>query len=99
MTVDRSPLSAPAPQVEHSRTEAHAHPETHGHGHLHAHAHTHAHAHAHTHDHGTRATVPSPANEPRSSLLMRSAPWRLAGALGLIAVLWTAVAWALSGTP
>ena len=30
---------------------------------------------------------------------MSSAPGRLAGAAVLIAVLWAAVAWALSGTP
>lgn len=105
MTVDRSPHSAPAPQVEHGSAGAHAHPGAHAHGHahghLHAHSHTHAHAHGptHAHDHGAHPVAPSPVGEPRSSLLMSSAPGRLAGAVGLIAVLWAAVAWALSGTP
>jgi hypothetical protein len=52
--------------------------------------------------------APPPAAEPApqqpsghsrvSSLLMSSAGHRLAAALGLVLVLWLAVAWALAGT-
>ena len=65
--------------------------------HVHAHHHEHDHGHAHAHP-----TAHSPAHEsaPSSaSLLMSSATLRLAGAIGLSALLWAAVAWALSGTP
>ena len=71
-----------------------------------AHDHAHGHSHTHEHDHGTHtqthaAQPPAgiPASDPRSSLLMSSAPLRLVGAVMLIALLWAAVAWALSGTP
>jgi hypothetical protein len=77
---------------------SHAH-SSHAHG---PQAHTpHAHSHEPGHHHGTHthAAAPAQAGEPRPSLLMSSAPWRLAGAVALIAVLWAAVAWALSGTP
>jgi hypothetical protein len=74
----------------------------------HTHDHAHDHSHQHDHDHGTHTHSPAhaaktppaiPASDPRSSLLMSSAPLRLAGAVMLIVLLWAAVAWALSGTP
>jgi len=34
-----------------------------------------------------------------ASLLMRGAASRALGAVGMVALLWMAVAWALSGTP
>ena len=68
--------------------------------HDHAHEHSHGHAHDHgTHAHATRPSASLPPNAQRVSLLMSAAPWRLAGAVALSAVLWAAVAWALSGTP
>lgn len=68
--------------------------------HDHAHEHSHGHAHDHgTHAHAARPSASIPTNAQRASLLMSAAPWRLAGAVALSAVLWAAVAWALSGTP
>ncbi len=76
------------------------------HEHAHGHAHDHGHAHRHEagHDHGTHAYAAPPPQasaigKPRTSLLMSAAPLRLAGAVALSALLWAAVAWALSGTP
>ncbi len=82
----------------------HAHTADLPHEHAHGHSQPHEHAHPHAHGHGAHGHAPKPpsataTSEPRSSLLMSSAPWRLAGAVTLIALLWAAVAWALSGTP
>ena len=82
----------------------HAHTDDHPHVHAHGHSHPHEHSHPHAHDHGEHSHAPKAppavaAGEPRSSLLMSSAPWRLAGAVVLTMLLWAAVAWALSGTP
>ena len=71
----------------------------HDHGpadHGHAHGHSHAHGAAHRH-HAAPAAAQPPA--AITSLLMRPALARLAGAAALIAVLWVAVAWSLAGTP
>ena len=46
--------------------------------------------HDHTHDH-----APAPARPQGLSLLMHGVPARLAGTLGLLLLLWLAVAWAL----
>lgn len=85
---------------------AHAadHPHEHAQGNVQGHPQSPEHSHRHAHGHGSHAHAPKapPATaviEPRPSLLMSSASWRLAGAVGLIALLWVAVAWALSGTP
>lgn len=68
------------------------HDEGNGHGHAHSDLHG---AHSHGHAHPTPPAVP-PANG--RSLLMASGLQRVLGALGLIALLWLAVAWAaLSG--
>jgi hypothetical protein len=73
-------------------------PHTHDHGPAdHEHGHGHAHGAAHPHHHPAAAPAQPPA--ATTSLLMRSALARLAGAAALIALLWTAVAWSLSGTP
>lgn len=95
---------ATAPAEGGSRELAHSH--EHSHGHAHAHAHDHGHRHGASGGHGTHAHAhppkPAPADsasETPSSLLMRSASVRLAGAVALSAGLWAAVAWALSGTP
>lgn len=97
MKADPTPSHAHAHAQGSRAQEPHAHAPhghaPHGHG---THAHTHEPGH---HGNHTHAPPPAQADEPRSSLLMRSAPWRLAGAVALIAVLWAAVAWALSGTP
>ena len=72
-----------------------SHQHDHGpadHGHAHAHSHAHGAAHRHT-------TPPAQPPAAITSLLMRSALARLAGATALIVVLWAAVAWSLSGTP
>lgn len=65
--------------------------------------HTHDHAHRHEHAHGAHAHTHAPASperpQARISLLMHPASLRLAGAVALSALLWAAVAWALSGTP
>lgn len=39
------------------------------------------------------------AAQPRGSLLLASAGVRISGALGLIALLWVTVAWALGAGP
>jgi hypothetical protein len=62
------------------------------HGHGHAHVHGHDHAHGHDHPHGTAHEAPTALP---ASLLMAGAGSRLLGALGLLALLWLAVAWAL----
>ena len=72
-------------------------------GHVHGHAHGHDHSHDDGHDHAAHAAgssllIPKPAPAPVSSLLMASALLRFAGAIGLIALLWMAVVWAMSGT-
>lgn len=75
-----------------------------GHSHVHAHDHAAGHDHHHGHDAAAHARAPSlllptSARAPVASLLMSSALLRLAGAVGLSALLWATVAWALSGTP
>ena len=42
--------------------------------------------------------VPPAGKAPEHSLLMSSALHRMAGALGLVLLLWLAVGWALAGT-
>lgn len=83
--------------------QAHAHAPGHAHAHSHVHASGHAHAHPAGHDadpaQGSALLLPPKASAPVASLLMSSALRRLAGALGLTALLWAAVAWALAGTP
>ncbi len=77
--------------------EPHTHdhgPADHGHGHAHG---GHSHAHGATRHHHAAAPAQPPA--ATTSLLMHSALARLAGAVALIALLWAAVAWSLSGTP
>ncbi len=96
MKADLSHQDAHVPESVHAGAPAHDH------AHEHAHAHTHHHAAGHdhgTHAHAAKPTAISPTRAPRASLLMSAAPWRLAGAVALSAVLWAAVAWALSGTP
>lgn len=92
MKADLSPQDAHAPDLAVTATEAHDH------RHEHAHGHAHDHAHGSVHRHGAAPPLARPS-EPHSSLLMRSAALRLAGAVALSALLWAAVAWALSGTP
>lgn len=63
-----------------------------------AHAHDHA-AHSHSaHDHAAHGHAPHahPPTPPGFSLLRLSAAQRLAGALALIAVIWTGVFWAIA---
>ena len=73
-----------------------SHQDAHDHGHAHRHEAGHDHG---THTHATPPPLASAASEPRTSLLMGSAALRLAGAAALSALLWAAVAWALSGRP
>jgi hypothetical protein len=61
----------------------------HGDGHAHGHAHSHAH-----HDHAHDAPQEAPPALP-ASLLMAGAGSRLLGTLGVLLLLWLAVAWAL----
>jgi len=89
---------------------AHAHGERHQHGPHIGHAHRHAH-HAPDAPQSPHATHGDPPHHghhhargplpvaPRSSLLMSSAVYRMAAATVLSALLWAAVAWALSGSP
>jgi ABC-type Zn2+ transport system substrate-binding protein/surface adhesin len=93
-----------APATGHVHTGAPGHAHGHGHDHSHDHAHAAPHRHAPGHDHGAHArdvslSLATAARPPVASLLMSSALRRLVGAIGLIALLWAAVAWALSGTP
>ena len=102
MKADLSHQDAHVPESVHTSapTHDHAHDHTHGHAHDHGHAHRHAAGHDHgTHTHAEQPPLSSPTSEPRSSLLMSAAPLRLVGAVALSALLWAAVAWALSGTP
>lgn len=101
------PAHTSAPKQDHAHEDAHQHAHGHAHdhdsphgpGHLHTAGHDHG-AHSHgLHRHAAPPPLASPAGEPRTSLLMRSAPRRLAGAVALSALLWAAVAWALAGTP
>ncbi len=68
---------------------------THDHGHAHGHAHGHSHGHAHSH-----RPAPAPAAAQREAVpptvLMSGAVTRIAVVLGALAVLWAAVAWALT---
>ncbi len=75
---------------EHVHGHAHGHVHAHGHGDKHAHGHSHAHGHAHEH---TPARV---AADDVASVLMRGAGARIGIALAAIALLWAAVAWALT---
>ncbi len=98
MKADLWHQDARAPDTVLMDTQAHEH--AHGHAHDHGNGHRDAAGHDHgTHTHAAKAPLAAPASEPRTSLLMRSAPLRLAGAVALSALLWAAVAWALSGTP
>ena len=83
-----APLAAAAP----AQVGVHGHGHAHSHGHSHSHDHGHDHAHGHDHHHGAAHEAPT-ALPP--SLLMAGAGSRLLGALGLLALLWLAVAWAL----
>jgi ABC-type Zn2+ transport system substrate-binding protein/surface adhesin len=85
-----------------------AHEIGHGHGHGHGHQHVkdehgreHEHAGSvHRHEHAAHHQHEKPESPvPRTSLLMSSAVHRMAGATVLTAMLWVAVAWALSGSP
>lgn len=98
MKADLSHQDAHAPDPALTDTPAHQH--AHGHAHDDEHAHRDAAGPDHgTHTHAAKAPLAAPATEPRTSLLMSSASLRLAGAIALSALLWAAVAWALSGTP
>ncbi len=55
-----------------------------------SHEHVHAHGHDHDHEH-----APAPASEG-ASVLMRGAASRVLAALAAVALLWAAVAWALT---
>ncbi len=62
---------------------------------------THDHGHSHSHSHGhAHPPHPAPAVAERdavgSSVLMSGAATRIAAVLGALAVLWAAVAWALT---
>ncbi len=70
---------------------AHDHAQGHVHGHAAAQAHDHGQA---QHDHAHGAPQDPPPALP-ASLLMAGAGSRLLGTLGLRALLWLAVAWAL----
>lgn len=72
------------------------HSQQHDHGPA---GHSHSHGEAHHHHHHTPAPAARPPAATTTSLLMHSALARLAGAAALIALLWAAVAWSLSGTP
>lgn len=76
-------------------SERHAPAAVDDHGHDHRHDHSHAHDHAHGHH--ARHAPAHPHHEARTSLLMSSAVHRMALATVLSALLWAAVAWALSG--
>lgn len=68
------------------------HGDGHGHGHPHDHGHDDGHDHGHAHhDHAAGA----PQDALPASLLMAGAGSRLLGTLGVLALLWLAVAWAL----
>ena len=69
----------------------HLHGDGHGHSHVHTHGDPHDHAH---HDHPHAAPHEAPPALP-ASLLMAGAGSRLLGTLGVLALLWLAVAWAL----
>ena len=100
MKADLSHQDAHAPDAMQTSAPTHDHTHEHAHGHTHDHRQAHRHAADHgTHTHAAKAPLAHPTSESRASLLMRSALLRLVGAVALSALLWTAVAWALSGTP
>ncbi|MBM3596348.1 MAG: hypothetical protein FJX31_11460 [Alphaproteobacteria bacterium] len=71
--------------------------QIHVHHHGPGHTHDHGHDHSHDHNHGAPHALPAArAAEPGFSLLRLSALQRLAGVAALLALLWIAVAWALS---
>lgn len=76
--------AAPLAAAVHSHGDGHAH----GHGDPHGHSHDNGHSH-HDHAHG------APQEALPASLLMAGAGSRLLGTLGLLVLLWLAVAWAL----
>lgn len=59
-------------------------------------SHEHAHAHGHGHEHGHEHAHERPAPAEGSSVLMRGAASRVLAALAAVALLWAAVAWALT---
>ena len=69
------------------------------HVHDHAHGHDHDHGHGHHHGHAHRpatATAPIERDPVGASVLMSGAATRVLAVLGALAVLWAAVAWALT---
>lgn len=96
MKADRLTRDAAASTHAHSGTPGHEHDHDHS---AHSHAHAHAAPHAHAHAHSPSPSRSTPVRPPLASLLMSSALLRLAGAIALSALMWSAVAWALSGTP
>jgi ABC-type Zn2+ transport system substrate-binding protein/surface adhesin len=80
----------------HAPVHDHAHHHEHDHAAGHAHPHTAGHVHA-AHAHAPSLLLRTHAPARVTSLLMSSALLRLAGAVGLSALLWTAVVWALAG--
>lgn len=71
----------------------HVHADGHAHGHGGPHGHSHDHGHGHR-DRAHGAPQEAPPALP-ASLLMAGAGSRLLGTLGLLVLLWLAVAWAL----
>ena len=75
------------------------HVHDHGHGHDHDHDHAHGHHHDHHHGHAHRpatAAAPIERDPVGASVLMSGAATRVLAVLGALAVLWAAVAWALT---
>lgn len=62
----------------------------------HAHDHHHSHGHDHDHDHHRHPDSPAPREAVLPSVLMSGAATRIAAVLAALALLWGAVAWALT---
>lgn len=66
------------------------------HDHDHGHSHGHAHGHGHAHHHPRPAPSATEREAVAASMLMSGAATRVAAVLGALALLWAAVAWALT---
>lgn len=74
-----------------SADPVHAHDHVHGHEHQHGHHHGHGHGHGHAH-----APAPAEREAVLPSVLMSGAATRVAAVVAALALLWGAVAWALT---
>ena len=89
-------MSTPAaPAAAHAEVPGHTHGHAHDHSDGQAHGPTQVNPQARARAHGPHAPAQPPAAGLGATLLMAGAASRVGGALGLLLLLWAAVAWAL----